>query len=368
MTAAEWDDCAVVGRVARAHGNRGEVIVNPDTDFINDRFRVGAGLLVKRGDRVERVRVSAMRLHLGRPIIALDGVQSMNDAEAMAGMELRVPVADLERLPAGMFYRHDLVGCRVETTGGAAVGDVTAVEGDLGASRLVVKGTGGDVLIPLAQAICPVIDIAARRIVVDPPEGLLELNSEFAGGQDRLDQGREVHGAAGGRAGSDGGVDLVDEQDREPAALERGEHGLEPLLEVASEPRAGEQRGRVQAVDLGALEERGNILLEQADGQSLGERRLADARVADEHRVVLAAAAEDLERALQLDGAADERIEQAGPGALGQVHGVGAERVALGLLALGASGGGLPTARLLALRRGRRHLRDAVRDEIQDVE
>ena len=75
-----------------------------------------------------------------------------------------------------MFYRHDLVGCRVETTGGAAVGDVTAVEGDLGASRLVVKGTGGDVLIPLAQAICPVIDIAARRIVVDPPEGLLELN------------------------------------------------------------------------------------------------------------------------------------------------------------------------------------------------
>jgi 16S rRNA processing protein RimM len=91
-------------------------------------------------------------------------------------VELRVPVGELEPLPDGMFYRHDLVGCRVETAGGQAVGDVVKVEGDLGASRLVVDGPGGEVLVPLAQAICVVIDIAARRIVVDPPEGLLELN------------------------------------------------------------------------------------------------------------------------------------------------------------------------------------------------
>jgi ribosomal 30S subunit maturation factor RimM len=53
---------------------------------------------------------------------------------------------------------------------------VTAVEGELGASRLVVSEPGGDVLIPLVQTICVVIDTAARRIVVDPPEGLLEVN------------------------------------------------------------------------------------------------------------------------------------------------------------------------------------------------
>lgn len=176
MTDAEWDDCAVVGRVARAHGNRGEVIVNPETDFVEERFRVGAGLLVKRGGRVELVRVTAMRVHLGRPVVALEGVASMNDAEALAGAEFRVPVTDLEPLPDGMFYRHDLVGCRVETAGGAPVGDVAAVEGELGASRLVVRAPGGEVLIPLARAICVDIDIAARRIVVDPPEGLLELN------------------------------------------------------------------------------------------------------------------------------------------------------------------------------------------------
>jgi 16S rRNA processing protein RimM len=176
MTDAEWDECAVVGRVARAHGNRGQVIVNPETDFVEDRFRVGAELLANRGGRIGTLRVTAMRTHLGRPIVALEGVETMNDAEAMAGVELRVPVAELAPLPGGMFYRHDLIGCRVETTGGTVVGEVTSVEGELETSRLVVAAPGGDVLIPLARAICVDIDVAARRVVVDPPEGLLELN------------------------------------------------------------------------------------------------------------------------------------------------------------------------------------------------
>jgi 16S rRNA processing protein RimM len=176
VTEAEWSECAVVGRVARAHGNRGEVIVNPDTDFVEERFAAGGELLARRAGVVAPVRITAMRIHQGRPVLALEGVRTMNDAEAWAGVELRVRASDLEPLPEGVFYRHDLVGCLVETTRGDAVGQVAAVEGDLGASRLVVRAPGGEVLIPLAQAICVVIDIAARRIVVDPPEGLLELN------------------------------------------------------------------------------------------------------------------------------------------------------------------------------------------------
>ena len=176
MTDEAWSEYALVGRVARAHGNRGQVIVNPETDFVEERFRVGAELLARRDGRVEPVRVTAMRVHLGRPVIALDTVRTMNDAEAMAGVELRVPVTDLEELPEGMYYRHDLVGCRVETTAGLAVGEVTKVEGELGASRLVVQAGSGEALIPLARAICVVIDTAARRIVIDPPEGLLDLN------------------------------------------------------------------------------------------------------------------------------------------------------------------------------------------------
>ena len=80
-------------------------------------------------------------------------------------------------------------------------------------------------------------------------------HAKLAGREHRLDQRRQVHRAARRGAGADGGVDLVDEENRQPPALQRREHRLEALLEVAAEPRARQQRGRVEAVDLGALED-----------------------------------------------------------------------------------------------------------------
>jgi 16S rRNA processing protein RimM len=176
MTAG-WDEMAVVGRIARAHGIRGEVIVNPDTDFPERRFRAGATLFTRRDGVVRTVRVTTTRMQHGRPVIGLDGVSTMNDAVALAGCELRVPTDELEPLPGGSYYHHDLVGCVVETTAGGRVGPVTRVEGSPGGSRLVVDGPSGEVLIPLAAGICASIDIAARVIVVDPPDGLLEVNA-----------------------------------------------------------------------------------------------------------------------------------------------------------------------------------------------
>jgi len=167
---------ATVGRIARAHGNRGQVIVNPETDFPESRFRVGAELFVERRGAVEPIRVTSARFQHDRPVIGIAGIETMNDAEALAGLELRVPAESLAPLPRGSFYRHDLVGCRVETRSGENVGVVREVEGTAGGSRLIVVGARGDVQIPLAVDICPTIDVAGRRIVVDPPEGLLELN------------------------------------------------------------------------------------------------------------------------------------------------------------------------------------------------
>jgi len=68
------------------------------------------------------------------------------------------------------------VGCRVETSGGLAVGIVKEVEGTLAASRLVVASGDREILIPLASEICTAIDAGTKRIVIEPPEGLLELN------------------------------------------------------------------------------------------------------------------------------------------------------------------------------------------------
>lgn len=167
---------AVVGRIARAHGIKGQIVVNPETDFPDERFRPGAELFVNRQGRVEPLTVMTVRFHRERPIIAVEGVGDMNAANALAGLELRVPADTLARLPAGTYYRHDLVGCRVEMGGGEFVGTVKAVEGNAGGSRLVVDTNTGEVLVPLAVEICTTIDTAGKRIVIVPPDGLLELN------------------------------------------------------------------------------------------------------------------------------------------------------------------------------------------------
>jgi len=172
----KWDDMALVGRIARAHGNRGQVIIDPATDFPEERFKAGSVLHIRRGDAAEPVKVEHVRFHRGRPIVGFAGIETMDEAEALAGIELRVGTEALQPLPAGSYYHHDLIGCAVETPRGGKVGRVRAVEGDAAGSRLVVESTHGDVLIPIAEGICVEIDVTAGRIVVAPPEGLLDLN------------------------------------------------------------------------------------------------------------------------------------------------------------------------------------------------
>jgi len=172
-----WSEMAVVGRIARAHGLRGQVIVNLETDFPDERFQPGAEVFVERAGRVESLTITTVRFHRERPVIGLRGVESMSEAERLAGLELRVPRTALAALPDGVFYRHDLIGCRVETTTGGMVGIVTDVEGSMTGSRLVVDGSAGEVLIPLAAEICREVDTAGKRIVINPPDGLIELNT-----------------------------------------------------------------------------------------------------------------------------------------------------------------------------------------------
>jgi 16S rRNA processing protein RimM len=109
-------------------------------------------------------------------VIGLEGIDDMNGANALAGVELRVPVEWLAPLPDDSFYHHDLIGCRVETVDGGLVGVVSKVEGTMSRSRLVLDSERGELLIPLVPQICTKIDPAAKRIVIAPPDGLLDLN------------------------------------------------------------------------------------------------------------------------------------------------------------------------------------------------
>lgn len=173
---AIWDEMAVVGRVARAHGLRGQFIVNLETDFPGERFRPGAELFVRRSGAIEKLTITSVRFQNDRPVIGVAGIDAIQAAAAMAGLELRIPAGRLTPLPAGTFYHHDLMGCRVESADGRPIGVVKGVEGAAGGSRLVVEGEKGEILIPLAAEICTAVDIRARRIVVEAPDGLLDLN------------------------------------------------------------------------------------------------------------------------------------------------------------------------------------------------
>jgi 16S rRNA processing protein RimM len=167
------DGLLLVGRVARAHGLRGHVIVNPETDFMEERFRIGRRVLVGAASRPREYEIEDVRFHQGRPVVRFAGVTTMNDAETLAGAELWLREAELEPLPAGTFYRHDLVGCEVRSKSGDVLGHVTAVEGSIDRSYLVVAE---HMMIPLVAGICVAVDIANRRVTIDPPDGLIDLN------------------------------------------------------------------------------------------------------------------------------------------------------------------------------------------------
>ena len=177
--AADWGDMILVGFVARTHGNKGQVILKSETDFPEVRFRVGATLYARKGEGpVETLQVTSVRFQQGRPIIGLSGFTSIDDAERLAGAELKVPESDQEPLPAGTYYHHQLIGCEVVTAGGDIIGRVTEVQGDGEATRLVVRGPRAEVLIPLTHEFCD-IDVAAKTISVTLPAGLLDVNGEW---------------------------------------------------------------------------------------------------------------------------------------------------------------------------------------------
>ncbi len=175
-----------VGRIIRPHGHKGAVVVQPETDFAAERFREGAELAWNRGGEVGPVRVTDGFEHQGRWVVTFEGVDDMNDAETLRGLELRVSESALHALAPGAYYVHDLEGCDVVTTAGTPVGRVMRV--DFGAAQplLVVDGgAGAEVLVPMTDEICRRVAPDEKRIVVELPSGLLELYARKETGRER---------------------------------------------------------------------------------------------------------------------------------------------------------------------------------------
>ena len=153
-------------------------------------------------------------------------------------------------------------------------------------------------------------------------------HAQLAAGQHRLDHVAGVHRALTGRAGADDGVQLVDEGDDLPGrVLDLVENGLEALLELAAVLRAGHHGAHVQGDHGLVAQALRHVAGHDALGQALDDRGLADAGLADQHRVVLGPAAQHLDDATDLVVAPDDRVELAFAGARGQVGGVLLQRL-----------------------------------------
>jgi 16S rRNA processing protein RimM len=174
----EPDRFLAIARVVRPQGRRGEVAAEILTDFPG-RFRaLRQAFLEERGGVPRPVAVERAWLHKGRVILKFSSVDSIESASRLRGCHVLIPREERTPLPPHSYYLWELEGCRVVTERQGArreVGTVTEVESTGGVDLLHVATPRGEVLIPLAQAICTKIDAPGKTIVIDPPEDLLEL-------------------------------------------------------------------------------------------------------------------------------------------------------------------------------------------------
>jgi 16S rRNA processing protein RimM len=169
-------DQLLVGRVAKAHGIAGELAVDIHTDSPDERFALGAVLSARLRDRsVRLVTVSSVRAHSGRLLVRFDEVLDRTAAETLRGAQLLVDAAELPPSDdPDAFYDHELEGLAAVLADGTKIGTVREIARSPGGELLVVDLTEGtEALVPFVRQIVPEVDVAGGRVVLDPPEGLL---------------------------------------------------------------------------------------------------------------------------------------------------------------------------------------------------
>jgi len=169
------DDLISVARIARPQGHRGAVIADLLTDFPERFARLGKAYVKRADGRLLDLDLENSRLHKGRIVLKFAGYDSVNRAEELRDARVMVTRDQLVELPEDAYYDFDLIGCEVAVAAGQRLGRVEEVQNYGAAPLLVVRDGQREILIPLVLSICVEIDTERKRIVVNPPEGLLDL-------------------------------------------------------------------------------------------------------------------------------------------------------------------------------------------------
>jgi len=168
---AAFRDLVLIGRVVKPQGRRGEVLVEPLSDRPGRFPGLVRAFVPGPGGGAREIRVQLGRPHKNRWILKLGGVSTIEDAERLRGVELRIPESDLEALPEGSYYHHHLAGLRVVDRAGAALGVVEDVMDTGGETKvLVARGAEGEILLPFASTFVKAVDLTSGTIVVERPE------------------------------------------------------------------------------------------------------------------------------------------------------------------------------------------------------
>ncbi len=165
-----------IARITRPRGNRGEVLADLFTDFPARFDALEEVWLQWEGGQRRRAALEESWPHKGRQVLKFAGIDSIAAAEGLVGAWVEVAVEDAVPLPEGTYYNYELVGCSVREAGGKLLGTVTDVLSVAGNNQLVVAGPRGEFMIPAVAAICKRVSIAEKEILVDLPEGLIDLN------------------------------------------------------------------------------------------------------------------------------------------------------------------------------------------------
>jgi 16S rRNA processing protein RimM len=165
-----------VGRIGRPHGIRGAVVVGVRTDEPELRFAVGSRLDTDRPEPGS-LTVAATRWHSGELLVRFEGYRDRTAAEELRGISLSIDSGTLA--PTGdpdVFHDHELIGLTVRTADGTEIGvveDVLHPAQDV----LSIRAASGEILVPFVKAIVTEVDVANGVLVIDPPPGLLDLES-----------------------------------------------------------------------------------------------------------------------------------------------------------------------------------------------
>lgn len=163
-SASGSDGVVAVGRVVSVRGVRGELVVEPLTDFA-DRFAAGSRLWLQ-GRPLEVERSSTRR---GRVLLTLRGVENRDQAASLRGVLLEVPESELRELEPGTYYRFQLIGLAVFDPAGGRLGTLADILATGANDVYVVRDDGREVLVPALDDVVLEVDVAGGRMVVDLP-------------------------------------------------------------------------------------------------------------------------------------------------------------------------------------------------------